>query len=136
MTTDELPDFQGPYDVTGGVTKRHAVSRASRPAPSTDSPMTEAEALDFVNANKWTFAKTMSEIPHFWMVLKDARDPAEFDRFVRRLYAVGKPMRWRKTKVRLYLDIDGWRYWTMDPTIESTDLINRQLLAISECVPA
>ena len=45
-------------------------------------------------------------------------------------------MRWRKTKVRLYLDIDGWRYWTMDPTIESTDLINRQLLAISECVPA
>ena len=45
MTTDELPDFQGPYDVTGGVTKRHAVSRASRPAPSTDSPMTEAEAL-------------------------------------------------------------------------------------------
>ena len=78
----------------------------------------------------------MPEIPHFWMVLKDARDPAEFDRFVRRLYAVGKPMRWRKTKVRLYLDIDGWRYWTMDPTIESTDLINRQLLAISECVPA
>lgn len=98
--------------------------------------MTQDDFRAFVAAHPWTFAKTMPHIPHEWSVRKDARDPIEFDRAVYAIRHQGAPMRWRRTPVRMYYDCDGWRYWTMDERIEDVVLINRQKIAISECVPA
>jgi len=41
----------------------------------------------------------------------------------------------RRSSKRLYFDAGEFRYWAMDPSLASTDLINRQLIAISECKP-
>lgn len=98
--------------------------------------MTEPELAAFIASQKWTFAKSYPTVPHYWSLLRDARLPAEFHAFVRHISLHGKPMRWKSAPVRMYLDVDGWRYWTMDKDIRDVTLINRQEIAISECKPA
>ena len=93
-----------------------------------NSPLSD-EDLEFVRdciaKNKWTFAKTMPTIPHYYIVRgKCALTDEEFDRFVRLQRQYGTVMRWWKYNFP-YLLVDGWKYWTMGAPIEETIIINR-----------
>lgn len=79
----------------------------------------------FINASKWTFAKTMPDCPHFYCLLKNTPDlSGEYIWFAQLIRDKGYYMMFYERKVR-YLDVDEWRYWTMDDKVEDTDLINR-----------
>lgn len=80
-------------------------------------------ARQFVNARRWTFARTMAKIPHEWTLRKHAPE-ADFCRFVMLIRECGYTQYFFK-KAFVYLDIDGWQYWTMGAPLSDTTLINR-----------
>ena len=98
--------------------------------------MTDIQShISFIRSHGWIYAKTMPEVPHYYLVKKKCFDDDRFEAFARYIFEEGIPMKWGKW-VRLYMDIGEYRYWSMDPTAESTDLINRELISISKCRPA
>jgi hypothetical protein len=80
----------------------------------------------FIDGSKWTFAKTMPDCPHFYCVYKGNDDAIwdDYAWFAQLIRDKGYYMMFYDKKMR-YLDVDGWRYWTMDEKVEDTDLINR-----------
>jgi hypothetical protein len=86
----------------------------------------------FVSSVSWRFAKTMPRWPH-WYVMKDwnpGRD-AEFNELVRRIFEAGSDEPWGEPPYRRvvrYYRLGDFKYWSMDPTIEETDLVNRARL--------
>lgn len=94
--------------------------------------MTETEALSFVEGQTWHFAKTMPQWPHWYCLAREASDRAEFYAFVRHIRGTGYQAEFRPElreawATRWYLDLGPHHYWTMDPTVEQTTLINRAL---------
>ena len=80
---------------------------------------------EFIDAVKWTYAKTMPDCPHFYCVLDDTPElEGEYIWFARLIRDKGYYMMFYERKVR-YLDVDDYRYWTMDEKVEDTDLVNR-----------
>lgn len=80
----------------------------------------------FFGEQKWIFAKTYAErAPHEYCLRKNVpgreREFAEAARLIRETGFRAKF--WGHPNTYLYLD--GHLYWTMDPTPEATDLINR-----------
>lgn len=85
----------------------------------------------------WSFAKTMPGIPHSYAVL-DRAAAASLDRefyacvlLIRKYGYKRKPP--MKNRQFVYLNIDGWRYWTMrrpdeprEAWIAETTIINRE----------
>jgi|TARA_Y100000310_G_scaffold28395_1_gene27035 hypothetical protein len=72
----------------------------------------------------WTFAKTMPDNPHYWSLKKDWPNAEDFFEAVQFITDNGitKIFKGRDYTVLYH---NGFRYWTMDPTVESTTLINR-----------
>ena len=88
-------------------------------------------ARAFIAKHPWKFAKTYAKTaPHEYLVLDriPKEDHAEFMWFVGQIWQFGRKERFWRTFVT-YLRIDGKKYWTMDKTIEDTDLINRADIA-------
>lgn len=77
----------------------------------------------FVAATQWTYAKTMPQWPHEY-VMRKAANAAEFDEAVRLIHSDGFEMR-LLTKSQDYLDVDGWCYWAMGDPGGPDDIINR-----------
>jgi hypothetical protein len=94
-----------------------------------DATMTEIRA--FIASVEWRFAKTMPWCPHYYNVLR--WNPEKKDGFFKLVSAIfnhGYQEPWprppqKASRIVIYFNVDGWRYWVMDPTIEETDLINR-----------
>ncbi len=83
-----------------------------------------AELRAWVEAAKWTFAKTYAETwPHEYIVRRSEND-AEIVALARHIFAHGTPGRFY-TQVRPYHHEAGKVYWSMDDTPESTTLVNR-----------
>jgi len=88
----------------------------------------------------------MTWCPHFYNVLEwnpAARDG--FFKLVTAIFGQGYQQEWPppdaaeelalcRKRVVTYLDVDGYKYWVMDPTVERTDLINRALIATEQVV--
>ena len=73
----------------------------------------------------WTFAKTMPQCPHEYIVRnKCPLSDEEFLYFVDMQRRYGIPERWGPYN-HPYLHIDGHKYWTMGDTYENTVIINR-----------
>lgn len=89
----------------------------------------EKERLNrFVLSQKWKSAKSYeSTAPHQYCLLKDTPDREEWFWFVRMIFERGIDEKFFKAKFR-YLHGRKWKFWSMDKTIESTDLINRALI--------
>ena len=77
----------------------------------------------FVNAVKWTYAKTMPKWPHEYIV-RQRVDEALFVRLVRHIRAHGYEGRLYARAITYY-DDDGLVYWTMGAPLEETIIINR-----------
>ena len=90
--------------------------------------MSEAVTLpralrDFVDTAKWTFAKTMPEWPHEYIV-RERVDRVLFEALVRHIRQHGFRGRFYQ-RILTYFAEDGLLYWTMGAPIEETTIINR-----------
>jgi len=77
----------------------------------------------FVRAAPWRFAKTMAQWPHEYTV-RGGTPRRDFEHFVRAIREQGYQARF-KGRLHTYLDLDGYKYWTMGAPVESTQIINR-----------
>ena len=82
-----------------------------------------ANLLEFVNTEEWTFAKTMPEWPHEYLV-RDRVDATLFKTLVRHIRRHGFEARFYD-RTLTYFAQDGLLYWTMGAPVEQTTIINR-----------
>ena len=75
----------------------------------------------------WTFAKTMPENPHHYTRLRTWDDPASFLWCARVIWTHGVEEMFGGKPYTL-LHVGGFKYWSMDPTPETTELINRKIV--------
>lgn len=79
----------------------------------------------FVARSRWRFARTLAHIPHEYAVKgKGAYRRDWFVAMVEHIRAHGYEDRWGR-RTFIYLEVDGWRYWTMGEPVAETTLINR-----------
>jgi hypothetical protein len=86
------------------------------------NPLPE-DLRNFAREAKWTFAKTMPEWPHEYIV-RERVDEKLFEQLVRHIRANGHEEVFYTEKY-IYFEEDGLLYWTMGEPIEETDIINR-----------
>jgi hypothetical protein len=82
-----------------------------------------AELHDFVNGEKWTYAKTMPKWPHEYIV-RERVDENLFVKLVQHIRANGYQENFYKKKITYYEE-DGLLYWTMGAPLSETIIINR-----------
>lgn len=78
---------------------------------------------EFIASSKWTFAKTMPEWPHEYIV-RERVDRVLFETLVRHIRQHGFEGRFYQ-RVLTYFADNGLLYWTMGEPIEETTIINR-----------
>lgn len=78
----------------------------------------------FINSQNWIFAKTMADIPHWYCLKANCDNPEDWVWFVKTIEQFGVNGQFCGKTYR-YLYWGEYRYWYMDPTPESCDLINR-----------
>tara|TARA_R110000803_G_scaffold28011_8_gene65115 strand:- start:6321 stop:6626 length:306 start_codon:yes stop_codon:yes gene_type:complete len=93
------------------------------------------EATNVLREARWTFAKTMAWVPHYYTLKKDWADQEQFVRAAQFLDDEGVMMTWGQKAAKRYLDIGDWRYWHMSSPAEAT-LINRELISGSKAKSA
>ena len=88
-----------------------------------DSVPLPAALKEFIEFSRWTFAKTMPEWPHEYIV-RDRVDPALFEALVHHIREHGFEGAFYD-RVLTYFAHDGLLYWTMGNPVEKTTIINR-----------
>jgi len=83
------------------------------------------ELIAFIEKQSWTFAKTMPQWPHEYLVRKDV-DEESFIALVEHIRAHGVSGSFYKMELTFYY-FEGWVYWTMGNPVEETTIINRCL---------
>ncbi|KXW55482.1 hypothetical protein [Ferrovum sp. PN-J185] len=81
----------------------------------------------FISQCNWTFAKTMPESPH-WYIVRNKENNDDFVKFVMFIRENGQTRTWNNRKF-IYLDIDNYSYWTMGNPISDTTIINKVVLS-------
>lgn len=81
------------------------------------------ELRTFIKTEKWTFAKTMPQWPHEYVV-RERVDEKLFVKLVRHIRANGRKGPFYE-KTYVYFEEDGKVYWTMGNPISDTTIINR-----------
>ena len=82
-----------------------------------------ADLRQFVDREEWTFAKTMPEWPHEYLV-RDRVDPELFEALIEHIRAYGSDQRFYDRVLRYFAEA-GLLYWTMGAPIGETVIINR-----------
>jgi hypothetical protein len=72
----------------------------------------------------------MPEIPHQYTLRAKAPDEKTFERVLLYIRQAGYKAEFGSATYT-YLDIDGWKYWTMGSPLNTTVLINRAELCLS-----
>ena len=89
--------------------------------------ITIEEFREFVNKSSWTFAKTMSSIPHYWVV-KNRTNWDIFPAIVKFIHDNGKKYSFYG-KIWICLDCDENYYWASqelrDYDLNTETIINR-----------
>ena len=81
------------------------------------------ELREFIGQETWTYAKTMPEWPHEYIV-RERVDEGLFVQLVKHIRAHGYEGTFYSRKIT-YFDEDGLTYWTMGAPVEETIIINR-----------
>jgi len=83
------------------------------------------DIFEFIKTSRWHFAKTMLQWPHEYVVRNWRPDEEPvFERFVMLIRDQGYDAPFLDATYR-YLEIDGWKYWTMGEAPDETTIINR-----------
>lgn len=82
-----------------------------------------SELHNFVNREKWTYAKTMPKWPHEYIV-RERVDDDIFVKLVQHIRANGHQGNFYQKKI-VYYEEDGLVYWTMGAPLGETTIINR-----------
>ena len=85
--------------------------------------MLPADLQLFIQTERWTFAKTMPDWPHEYLV-RGRVDERLFVRLVEHIRASGYQGRFYSRAIT-YFDHDGFTYWTMGEPVEETTIVNR-----------
>lgn len=85
--------------------------------------MTTKDVEKFVNKNKWTFAKTMPEIPHEYIVRDDLseEDKKLFDKLRVFIKKNGYTEKFYSKEYK-YFNIDKYKYWVLDNILNRAKL--------------
>ena len=99
--------------------------------------MDHSSFRDFINRHEWTFAKTYAAFcPHEYIVMK--KQPVEewllFPEIAQFIRDKGFVAEYGRLGPNWYYIADEHYYWTMDPKVEDTDLINRAKLSDFEFI--
>ena len=87
--------------------------------------MTADDIARFFDSNTWTFAKTMPQNPHWYVVVvSKCNDEQAFKGFVAHIRAHGYPVMFEGREY-IYFDVGEFKYWTMGSPLEITSIINR-----------
>ena len=78
---------------------------------------------NFVREAKWTYAKTMPQWPHEYIV-RERVDENLFEQLIRHIRANGREGAYHQ-EMFIYFEEDGMLYWTMGAPINETTIINR-----------
>jgi hypothetical protein len=82
-----------------------------------------AALSEFIANSKWTYAKTMPEWPHEYIV-RERVDQKLFEQLVRHIRAHGTPGAFYQ-EAYIYFEAGEMLYWTMGAPIGETTIINR-----------
>ncbi len=82
-----------------------------------------SELRAFVDGETWTFAKTMPEWPHEYLV-RERVDEGLFVRLVEHIRAHGYEGRFYARTITYYEEA-GLVYWTMGAPVDETTIVNR-----------
>jgi hypothetical protein len=77
----------------------------------------------FIDSTQWTFAKTMPDWPHEYIV-RDRVDEDLFVRLVRHIREHGYQGKFYRRSITYY-DTGGMTYWTMGAPLDKTVIVNR-----------
>jgi hypothetical protein len=99
--------------------------KSTNPAPEAapHSAAFPVELRTFINDQRWTYAKTMPEWPHEYIV-RDKVEEELFERLVKYIRAYGYEGKFYQ-KVITYFEEAGMVYWTMGAPLHETTVINR-----------
>jgi len=78
----------------------------------------------FIGKQDWTFARTMPQWPHEYIVRDRVTDCALFESLIRHIRDHGTPGRFYH-RILVYFEDDGLLYWTMGEPIEESVVVNR-----------
>ena len=94
----------------------------------------DLDILEFIKTSRWRFAKTMPQWPHEYVV-RNWRPEKEtvFERFVIIIRNQGYDAPFLDDATYRYLEIDGWKYWTMGEAPTETIIINRAKVEGADC---
>ena len=81
------------------------------------------EVKQFIEKSKWTYAKTMPDWPHYYIV-RSKVDENLFIKLVEHIRQYGYPGNFYNKSITYYEE-DGLIYWTMGNPINETTIINR-----------
>jgi len=101
------------------VTEQAPNAGPPQPMPAVFPPDIRA----FVDEQAWTFAKTMPEWPHEYIV-RDRVDEALFERLVVHIREHGREGMFYE-RVIVYYEEMGLVYWTMGAPLRETAIVNR-----------
>ena len=79
--------------------------------------MNSKEITNFINSVKWTFAKTMPQIPHEYIVTEHYPNKSkEINDFIAHINSHGYTKSFYGKEYK-YLEIDGYKYWVIENII-------------------
>lgn len=81
------------------------------------------ELKQFIDSTKWTYAKTMPDWPHYYIV-RSKVDENLFVKLVEHICQFGYQGSFYNKPIT-YFDEDGLIYWTMGNPVNETTIINR-----------
>ena len=84
------------------------------------------EIIDIISKLRWTFAKTMKNIPH-WYTVKNKKSKEESEMYEKLFMFIfdNHYIRYFRGKPYKYVDIGEWSYWIMTDDISESIIINR-----------
>lgn len=88
-----------------------------------EKPALSSELQDFIQSVQWTYAKTMPDWPHEYIV-RNRVDEKHFIKLVTHIRSFGYEGKFYKRPIT-YFDHDGMTYWTMGAPLDETTIINR-----------
>ena len=101
--------------------------RLVRKTPAADLSDEVADPVNFENLN-FVFAKTMPEIPHYY-VKRTPENEKDYVALFNAIRKFGRVQKWRGRPYRYWHPGDGYKYWAMTSETRQSWIINRATAA-------